>query len=277
MKFSSELNTEHSDREKKIQKIVTLKQNILHEKMNKLTTLLLLLILVVSFAKDSTSRFIRSMRKKTHSCSDPRTTNEDVCKDRRHGLLRKQCHYCGKKGEIDERYTSHILKNQCVSDENKCKVLSNWKPHKYLDVEAINRILWDISKNEFLVHVRWSGYGPKDDSDVPLQDVYPWSPDLVEKFLKSENGAVKLSPQEQEELWSRVDKLKKHKYELDIIKLHLYPSRDPIEVKIHLENDENIYRYKVPAHAKKFHLRNMPSPVRSLEWYYVASKDWESK
>ena len=73
-------------------------------------------------------------------------------------------------------------------------------------------------------------------------------------------------------------KLKKHKYELDIIKLHLYPSRDPIEVKIHLENDENIYRYKVPAHAKKFHLRNMPSPVRSLEWYYVASpRKWESK
>ena len=99
---------------------------------------------------------------------------------------------------------------------------------------------------------------------------------MVEKFLKSENGAVKLSQQEQKELWSRVDKLKKHKYELDIIKLHLYPSRDPIEVKIHLKNGVS-KRVKVPSHATKFILRNLQSPVLSLKWYYVAPKDWESE
>ena len=132
LKFSSE-NTEHSDREKKIQKRGTLKQNILHEKMNKLTTLLLLLILVVSFAKDSTSRFKRSMVK-GHSCSQPPTTDKYRCHERRHGPFRKHCHFCGDEYDdyqVDDRWDPlhRSLENRCVAHPKNCR--KDWT-HGYI-------------------------------------------------------------------------------------------------------------------------------------------------
>ena len=64
--------------------------------MNKVTTLLLLSILVVSFAKDSTSRFRRSMFI-GHSCSHRPTRSKEECEKRTHGLfVKKPCHFCGK-------------------------------------------------------------------------------------------------------------------------------------------------------------------------------------
>ena len=131
MKFSINLNKEHSDREKKIQKET--QEYPLHtarkkkkKKMNKLTTLLLLLsILVVSFAKDSTSRFKRSMVK-GHSCSQPPTTKKYQCDERRHGPFRKQCHFCGDLNDdyqVDERVDPlhRDLRNRCVAHPKNCK------------------------------------------------------------------------------------------------------------------------------------------------------------
>ena len=95
--------------------------------MNILTTLLLLSSLVLSFAKDSTSRFRRSMAMEKHSCSHPPTLDEKECVSRRHGL-HKSCHWCGF-GRYDERTLKDLHHerfydqlNACVAHAHHCKI-----------------------------------------------------------------------------------------------------------------------------------------------------------
>ena len=89
--------------------------------MNKVTTLLLLSILVVSFAKDSTSRFRRSMVM-GHSCSHPPTLDKSECAKRTHGLFEnKPCHFCqGIFGKVEQFDKRSGTVNRCVAHHENC-------------------------------------------------------------------------------------------------------------------------------------------------------------
>ena len=89
--------------------------------MNKVTTLLLLSILVVSFAKDSTSRLRRSMVM-GHSCSHPPTLDKSECAKRTHGLFgNKPCHFCqGIFGKVEQFDKRSGTVNRCVAHHENC-------------------------------------------------------------------------------------------------------------------------------------------------------------
>jgi len=90
-----------------------------------------------------------------------------------------------------------------------------------LHVSSINRVIWDRRKRKFMIGVRWTGFDPQDDTDEPLEAIYPQVPGMVEDFLRV--GKQKLSLDRQRALEKQLKRLRK-----EVTKTKIAGDADPM-------------------------------------------------